>query len=36
VIMVEGNTMARVQGRGGASDEDGCGYFRLQQRGVRQ
>jgi len=36
LIVIEGNTMACVQGRGCASHEDGRGYFRLQQRGVRQ
>ena len=36
VIMVKGNAMAGVYGRGRASDQDGRGYFRLQQRGMRQ
>ena len=36
VIMVKGNAMAGVHGRGRASHEDGRGYFRLQQRGMRK
>lgn len=36
VIMVEGNAMAGVYGSSRATDKDGCGYFRLQQRGMRQ
>jgi hypothetical protein len=36
VIMVEGNAMTGVHGRGRTSHEDSCGYFRLQQRGMRQ
>jgi hypothetical protein len=35
-IMVEGNAMASVYGSSRATDKDGCGYFRLQQRGMRQ
>jgi hypothetical protein len=34
--MVKGNAMAGVHGRSRASHEDGRGYFRLQQRGMRQ
>ena len=36
VIMVEGNAMASVYGSSRATDKDGCGYFRLQQRGMCQ
>jgi hypothetical protein len=36
VIMVEGNAMAGVYGSSRATDKDGCGYFRLQQHGMRQ
>jgi len=36
VIMVEGNAMAGVYGSSRDTDKDGCGYFRLQQRGMRQ
>ena len=36
VIMIEGNAMTGVHSRGRASHEDSCGYFRLQQRGMRQ
>lgn len=36
VVMVDGNAMTGMHGRGRASNEVGRGYFRLQQRGMRQ
>ena len=36
MIMVKGNAMAGVHGSGRASHQDGRGYFRLQQRGMRE